>query len=129
MPVRESPESQEASKKNISQLIGSGSSLKKSQIRTQEIKTSNKRPVMTKNYDSLMELDSVCSETNKSQFTLEKARFEPNLSPELTLKTHDKSLEKLSQVSSQSIGSDENRSPSIQEDTLENDGQRSKINP
>jgi hypothetical protein len=84
---------------------------------------------MTQNFHTLMGQDSVCSETNNSQFTLEKARVTPDITSELSLATHDGSLEKESQISSQSIDSDENRSPSIQESTLENDGLESKINP
>lgn len=83
---------------------------------------------MTQNFHTLMGQDSVCSETNKSQITLEKARVTPDITTELSLATHDRSLEKEIQISSQSIDSDENRSPSIRESSLENYGLESKIN-
>lgn len=129
MPIDESPESQEVSNKYISPFIGTGSGLKKSRPWTHEEKTLNKSLFMTQNFHTLMGQNSVYSETNNSQFTLEKARITPDITSELSLATHDRSLEKMSQIFSQSIDSDENRSPSIKESTLENDGLETKINP
>jgi hypothetical protein len=94
MAIDESPESQEVSNKYISPFIGTGSGLKKSQTRTQEKKKPNKSTFMTQNFHTLMGQDSVCSETNNSQFTSEKARITPDITSELPLATHDRSLEK-----------------------------------